>query len=150
MGMGEGIRECVADVAVQAADINTGIITFDKLATNTITPEKMSKSIGHIFRAACPATTAASTNFYTFTCTAAVTFTYAQFIITAAGTTGDLTLETTAAVTMIANFVSTSTTTVYTSTAHASVSAGGSLSLACTASKTNDAVGNIVLHYFYD
>jgi hypothetical protein len=149
MGINEGIRDSVADVYVQTADIRTGVITYDKLASNTILPEQLSKTIGHIFRASCPALTAASTAFYSFTCTSGVTIVDAVFIITAAGSTGDLTLKTTTGVTMIATFVSTSTVTRYPSTAHATIVAGASLQLANTASKTNDAVGNIVLTYFY-
>lgn len=45
MGLGEGIRECVADVGVQTNDINTAAVTADKIADGTITAKKMAGDV---------------------------------------------------------------------------------------------------------
>ena len=81
MGLGEGIREVVADVGVQNADINTGAITNDKMAG----------TCGRFF--ATTITGSATSGYVSlFVCTSAATFFLGILQITAAGTSGDITI----------------------------------------------------------
>lgn len=159
MGLREGLHDSIGDIYVQAGEIACGAITVNilgacavttaKLQDSSVTTEKMDSTIGHVYKLNCAALGAGATSYKTFTATSACTIVDAVFIITALGTTGDLTLETTAAVTMIAEFVTTGVTTIFRATGMATLAAGASLELSQTASKTNTVAGRLVLTFFY-
>lgn len=93
MGLGEGIRECVADVGVQTADINSAAVTTAKIADANVTTAKIAdgnvtadkiavavaKTVGKVV-----GSTAGTTVAETWVCTSACTVLSVVLQITAA------------------------------------------------------------------
>lgn len=46
MGLGDGIRELVADVGVQTEDINSAAVTASKIADGAVTDDKLTQAVG--------------------------------------------------------------------------------------------------------
>lgn len=141
MGLGEGIRECVADVGVQTVDINSGAVTNAKL----------NASVGMVFRGTL---TGSSTSGYVtlVTVTSNATFFMAMVQVTAAGTSGGVSLVNSGATALVNEIACSAAAANYTNfdtalstTKIVEVTAGASL---CALYTTGTATANFRAKYF--
>lgn len=134
--------------AVTTAKIGDGAVDTTQLAGSAITPDKVANSVGKWYSAPIVPMGGAGTSVVTFTATAAVTIIECIAVIVSAGEnngTSNLTMQTTTAVT-IGTIVG-STAGTYKSTSITTLSAGGSLEIATSASMDITAGGTFLVHY---
>jgi len=131
MSMAEGIREVVADVGVQTADINTAAVTTSLLGNSAVTTDKLAIEAGKWFTGTF--SIAATSTAFTLTMTSACTIIKAIVQFTAACTSGrSFDLEDSGALTILAGRI-VSTLATHVGPQESAVSGERTLSLAAGA-----------------